>query len=139
MPDNDKKEVLEAEYVGESEHEPARSGSSGSYYYTQQSSSGHTWQQAGGQRISFIHIRTNRPDACQGMQPAMCITLVIFLSCLLNWGFLAALGFAFFYAIAATIGLTYNVQRLLSGRQPRPWAWRIGSWLVCLLLVSWLV
>ncbi len=136
MPDNNKKEVLEAEYVGETEHDPARTGA---YGYSQRPSSGQGWQGGRGPHISFHYIRTNRTDACQGMQIANCITLVIFLSCLFNWGFLAALGFAFFYAIAAGIGLTWNVQRLLSGRMPMPWAWRIGSWLVCLLLVSWLV
>ena len=54
-------------------------------------------------------------------------------------GFLAALGFAFFYILAAGAGLYYNTHRLLTGHVPNPWPWRIGSWIVCLALVSWLV
>ncbi len=138
MPDDNKKEVLEAEYVGDSAHEPARSYSYGQYTYREYGNGGDGPH--GRTRFTVFRFRdNNRLDACRGMQLANFITMVLFFTCLFQWGFLAALGFAFFYAIAAGAGLYYNTHKLLTGHVPNPWPWRIGSWIVCLALVSWLV
>lgn len=134
MTDDNKKEVLEAEYVGDSTHEPVRN-----YSYRQYNTYSGNGQRAGGARFTVFQFRDNRLDACRGMQLANFITMVLFFTCLFQWGFLAALGFAFFYILAAGAGLYYNTHRLLTGHVPNPWPWRIGSWIVCLALVSWLV
>ena len=99
MPDDNKKEVLEAEYVGDSTHEPARN-----YSYGQYNTYSGNGQRAGGARFTVFQFRDNRLDACRGMQLANFITMVLFFTCLFQWGFLAALGFAFFYILAAGAG-----------------------------------
>ncbi len=31
-----------------------------------------------------------------------------------------------------------DMRLLMQGREPNPWPWRIGNWLVCFLLTAWL-
>ena len=61
MPDDNKKEVLEAEYVGDSTHEPARN-----YSYGQYNTYSGNGQRAGGARFTVFQFRDNRLDACRG-------------------------------------------------------------------------
>lgn len=78
------------------------------------------------------------PDATACSTRAL-VTLTLFFFCLFKWGFLAALGFAFFEAVGSAFGLYYNLHTLLEGRVPNPWISRIIIWCVSLGLVAMLV
>lgn len=109
--------------------------------YRQTSSSRQTYgagQQAGPRFTYFTMVGPSAPGH-QGLPVASAITLGLFFACLFQWGFLAALGFAFFYCIASAIGIYYNLRMVLMGRVPNPWISRLCAWGVSMLLVSWLV
>lgn len=88
----------------------------------------------------YIHFRqmsfVSRPqDGC--LAPA--ITLGIFLGCCLQLGLLAGIGFAVFYGIGAVLGTMRQVRLAMQGQVTNPWIWRIGNWIISLMLVSGLV
>ncbi len=93
----------------------------------------------GGRRFTYFSMMGPSAPGHQQMPLASFITLVLFFSCWFQWGFLAALGFAFFYFIASAVGIWHNLQTVLRGGIPNPWLSRIFSWGISLLLVSWLV
>lgn len=69
---------------------------------------------------------------------APCITFALFMVCLVQFGFLAALGFVFFHTIGSVMGTLRDLRRLGEGFSPQPWAWRIGNWALSFLLTAWL-
>lgn len=74
-------------------------------------------------------------DGC--LAPA--ITLGIFIVCLGQYGLLAAIGFAVFYAICSAISTVYAARRLMSGRPIyNIWGLRCAGWLVSFLITVWL-
>lgn len=72
-----------------------------------------------------------------GCLPAL-VTLVLALSCTVQFGLLSAIGFLVFYALGSGIGFIARVRGLMEGRHISPWFFRIGSWLVAYALVVWL-
>ncbi len=93
----------------------------------------------GSRRVTYFSMMGPSAPGHQQMPLAGFITLVLILSCLFHWGFLAALGFVFFYMIASGIGIWYNLQTVLKGGIPNPWLSRVLAWGASLLLVSLLV
>ena len=91
-----------------------------------------------GGRVTFFTMSRLGAPGHQGLPQASTVTLILFFVCLFQWGFLAALGFAFFCTIGAALGIVYNMRRVMQGVLPNPWVWRIGNWCVSLLLVAWL-
>lgn len=94
----------------------------------------------GGGGRGYIHFRQMTfggmpQDGC--LSPA--ITLGIFLGCCFQLGLLAGIGFAVFYGIGAVLGTMRQVRLAMQGQVPNPWLWRIGNWIISLVLVSWLV
>ncbi len=79
-------------------------------------------------------VTSQNQNAC--LSP--CITLGIFCVCLFQLGFLAAIGFMFFYTIGAIIGSLRSMRQMIDARPVNPWPWRVGNWLVSFLLTSWL-
>lgn len=69
---------------------------------------------------------------------APCITLVLFLVCLSQFGLLAAIGFVFFHIVGSIAGSIRAMRRLVEGRQPNPWSWRLGNWFISFMLTAWL-
>ncbi len=148
MSDENRK-VIQGEVVGETPHRPHSNAQEGNEFWSR---AGQTYTshdqgqsyQAGHEyeyqrpRFNLYTVRTHSP-VYAGAPTGSFITLVLFFTCLFQWGFLAALGFIFFYIICAGIGFYYNLRRMVSGYAPTPWLTRIVSWIVCLGLVSWLV
>lgn len=66
------------------------------------------------------------------------ITLGLMLACGMQYGFLAAIGFLFFYVIGAALGMFFTVSHLLNGRVINPWLIRGCNWTACWLLTAWL-
>ena len=69
---------------------------------------------------------------------APCITLALFLVCLSQFGLLAAIGFVVFHVIGSIAGSIRAMRRLVEGRQPNPWSWRLGNWFISFMLTAWL-
>ena len=69
---------------------------------------------------------------------APCITLALFLVCLSQFGLLAAIGFVVFHVIGSIAGSLRAMRRLVEGRQPTPWSWRLGNWFISFMLTAWL-
>ncbi|MDE7241697.1 MAG: hypothetical protein K2N62_07460 [Desulfovibrio sp.] len=67
-----------------------------------------------------------------------CITLALFLVCLSQFGLLAAIGFVVFHVIGSIAGSLRAMRRLVEGRQPNPWSWRLGNWFISFMLTAWL-
>lgn len=87
--------------------------------------------------LRFGHIWTSgrmEQNACL----APCITFALFLVCLAQFGLLAGIGFVFFHIVGSVAGSMRDMRLLMQGREPNPWPWRIGNWLVCFLLTAWL-
>ena len=87
--------------------------------------------------MRFGHIWTSgrmEQNACL----APCITFALFLVCLAQFGLLAGIGFVFFHIVGSVAGSMRDMRLLMQGREPNPWPWRIGNWLVCFLLTAWL-
>ncbi len=127
MNDQGGKRVFEAEVVGYVLHGGKRSGWSSFQSGPQ------------GPRLTYFSMMGPGAPGHQGMSLASAITLGIFAACLVQWGFLAGLGFLFFHFLASAAGVYHNFRMVLEGRVPNPWLWRAGSWAFSLLLVSWLV
>ncbi len=94
---------------------------------------------SGQTRYTYFSMMGPASPGHQGREYAGIITLFLFFYCLMQWGFLAALGFAFFYVTGSAVGLYWMLRSLLAGRVPNPWLWRTGTWLASMLLVSRLV
>lgn len=62
----------------------------------------------------------------------------LFLVCLVQFGLLAAIGFAFFLAIGSTMGAVRASRQLMLGLPWNPWPWRCGNWIISFLLTAWL-
>ena len=100
-----------------------------------------SYSQAGGAgpRVTYFHMAQLNSPGHQGLMPASTVTLVLFIACMLKWGFLAGLGFLFFYAIFAALGVAWNLRQVMQGKIPNPWIWRVGNWCVSMAVVSCLV
>ena len=66
------------------------------------------------------------------------ITLILFLVCLFQFGFLAALGFVFFHVLFGVLGSVQATSRMMTGEVFNIWLWRLGNWLFSFLLTVWL-
>lgn len=142
MDDNDKndKQVHDAEVISSSQdggrgrpyvntvYMRVESDGSGSGFGRNRMGFGSVWGTGFGLPSSSTELAV-----CRG------ITLGLILTCLIQWGFLAALGFVFFYTIFSVLGVFVGMSRVLQGHIPSPWPWRIGNWVVSMLLISWLV
>ena len=69
---------------------------------------------------------------------APCVTLALFLVCVSQFGLLAGIGFAVFHLAGSIAGSIRSVRRLVEGRPPNPWSWRLGNWFVSFMLTAWL-
>ncbi|MSS26681.1 hypothetical protein FYJ44_01160 [Desulfovibrio sp. PG-178-WT-4] len=69
---------------------------------------------------------------------APCISFALFMVCLAQFGLLAGIGFVFFHIVGSVAGGLRDMRQLMQGRQPNPWPWRMGNWLVSFLLTAWL-
>lgn len=78
----------------------------------------------------------NAFDTASRYAPA--VTLALLFIVLFRFGFLACLGFLFFYAIGAAYSTVQIIRRMAEGRSANPWPWRIGNWAVSFLLAGWL-
>ncbi|MDO5537632.1 MAG: hypothetical protein Q4F72_08900 [Desulfovibrionaceae bacterium] len=128
---DDPKNVVDAEVI---------SDVSG-YRQTKYSRTESSWTGSGqgGPRVTYFSMVGPSSPGHQGMPVATIITLGLIFGCLFQWGFLAALGFVFFYIICSAVGIYCNLQTVLRGRVPNPWISRLCAWGVSLMLVSWLV
>ncbi|WP_241159600.1 hypothetical protein [Desulfovibrio sp. ZJ200] len=87
--------------------------------------------------MRFGHIwSTGRAEQNACLAP--CISFVLFLVCLVQFGVLAGIGFVFFHLLGSVAGSLREMRQLMLGRKPNPWVWRIGNWFVSFLLVAWL-
>ena len=75
-------------------------------------------------------------DAASRYAPA--ITAFLLIVVLIRFGFLAGLGFLFFYVIGAAFGTVQLIRRMAEGKAVYPWLWRIGNWAVSFVLAGWL-
>lgn len=75
-------------------------------------------------------------DAASRYAPA--ITAFLLIVVLVRFGFLAGLGFLFFYVIGAAFGTVQLIRRMAEGKAVYPWLWRIGNWAVSFVLAGWL-
>ena len=75
-------------------------------------------------------------DAASRYAPAITVFLLIVV--LVRFGFLAGLGFLFFYAIGAAFGTLQLIRRIAEGKAASPWLWRIANWTISFLLAGWL-
>ena len=90
---------------------------------------------SGGLHFSRVWTSGRAPqNACL----APCVSFAIFLVCLAQFGLLAGIGFVFFHAIGSVTGGLRDMRLLMRGRQPHPWFWRMGNWLISFLLTAWL-
>ena len=67
-----------------------------------------------------------------------CITVALFFVCLSQFGLLAGIGFAIFHLVGSIAGSIRAMRRLVEGRQPNPWSWRLGNWFISFMLTAWL-
>jgi len=132
---DDKNNVVDVEVVNE-EHDSSRKNGrtyTTTYYYAESGD--------GTGRTSYTYhdmFGLHAPGR-DGLQYAGIITLTLFFFCLFRWGFLAALGFAFFETVGSAFGLWFNLRTVLLGRVPNPWISRAIVWALSLGLVSLLV
>lgn len=89
----------------------------------------------GGARFGRVWTGTGA-DASGCLAP--CITVALFLVCLSQFGLLAAIGFMVFHVAGSIAGSVRAMRRLVEGRQPNPWAWRLGNWFVSFMATAWL-
>ena len=130
----DPKNVVDAEIVTDVTD---ASGSSRSYgheeaYYRVKSDGTHT-------EYTMFSAMSPNDDHYPQRHLAFVVTFVLLLACLLQWGFLAALGFAFFYLVGSCIGIYFTFKNIMEGKMPNVWLYRAAIWGISLLLVSWLV
>lgn len=133
---NDPKNVVDAEIVTDVTD---ASGSSGSYehhhqqtYYRVHSDGTHT-------EYTIFSAMNPKDDHYPQRHLSFVVTLILFLFCLFQWGFLAALGFIFFYIVGYCISVYFTFKNILEGKMPNIWLYRAAIWGISLLLVSWLV
>ena len=69
---------------------------------------------------------------------APCVTFALFMVCLAQFGFFAAIGFVFFHTIGAVVGVVRDLRQFSTGRVPNPWVWRAGNWAVSFFLTAWI-
>lgn len=75
-------------------------------------------------------------DTASRYAPAITVFLLIVV--LVRFGFLAGLGFLFFYVIGAAFGTLQLIRRIAEGKAVYPWLWRIANWAIAFLLAGWL-
>lgn len=126
---NDKEKVYDAEVIHEE------------YHYNDATSSGGRRNGGDGFRATSWSWTSMRGglggfDAASRYAPA--VTIFLLFVVLFRFGFLAGLGFLFFYAIGAAVGTVQLVRRMAEGKSVNPWLWRIGNWAVAFLLAGWL-
>ena len=104
------------------------------------SSSGGGGGQHGFGQFRFATWSGNTPLGGGSCLPGA-ITLVLVLACGVQFGFLAALGFVFFYLIGSAAASAISLQRLMQGKPLSPffqWAPRVVVWAGAWLLTAWL-
>ncbi len=77
-----------------------------------------------GWRQQNVFVQNSKPFSSL---PAL-ITLILTVSMGLQAGFLASIGFLFFYVIGTVLALIFSVRRTLQGRVVYPWVHRILVW-----------
>ena len=139
---SEQRRVLDAEVLEPGQEHDRRNGHAGAFD-DQDRHSGRGFGGAEFRRgfgtggLRFGHIWTSgrmEQNACL----APCITFALFLVCLAQFGLLAGIGFVFFHIVGSVAGSMRDMRQLMQGREPNPWPWRIGNWLVCFLLTAWL-
>ncbi len=135
---DDPKNVVDAEIITDVAGQQGHSRSQG---YGKQSDTFCSYESSDGYRTHYTYFSMMGPSAPghQQMSLAWGISLVLFFFCLFKWGFLAGLGFGFFYLIGSCIGIYCNLKTVMQGKIPNPWITRCCVWGASLLLVSWLV
>lgn len=133
---DDKKNIVDVEVISEEHDDSRKKGGTytATYYYTN-SGNGTGYER----HYTYQDMFGLHAPGRDGLQYAGIVTLTLFFFCLFKWGFLAALGFAFFEAVGSAFGLYYNLHTLLEGRVPNPWISRMIIWCVSLGLVAMLV
>lgn len=101
-----------------------------------QSGEGNPWRRA---RVTYVSgygwpLASVDQNACL----APCVTLVLFLVCLFQCGFLAGLGFVFFHTLFGILGRVQATSRMMTGEPFNIWLWRLGNWICSFLLTVWL-
>ena len=108
--------------------------------------------------VTFRHIRTDEGDFQSGgaggfryfsWQSAPggprlgndsclpgCITLIMLLTCITQFGVLAGVAFFFFYLVGSGIAAFISIQRFMLGAPLNPWVPRVVVWTACLLLTA---
>ena len=149
--------VLEAEVLGPEETGAgggasgrASAGTGGSHWGNA-GAAGNGWSQSGASGGRFYRVggvfsnggagfgrvwTATGADGAGCLAP--CITLALFLVCLSQFGLLAAIGFVVFHVIGSIAGSLRAMRRLVEGRQPNPWSWRLGNWFISFMLTAWL-
>ncbi len=128
---DDPKNVVDAEIITDVSGRKGYERQSGAYY----SSS------SDGFRTQYTYFSMMGPGAPGHQQISLAwgITLALLLFCFFKWGFLAGLGFGFFYLVGSCLGIYSNLRTVMQGKMPNPWITRICVWGASMLLVSWLV
>lgn len=128
---DDPKNVVDAEIITDVSGRKGYERQSGTYYSSN----------SDGFRTQYTYFSMMGPGAPghQQISLAWAITLALLLFCLFKWGFLAALGFGFFYLVGSCLGIYSNFRTVMQGKMPNPWITRICVWGASMLLVSWLV
>lgn len=146
------KRVVDAEIVHDGQHSGGQSGQSGfhSQRWNSGSSQGFTWtswqssgsgkEENGGNGGGAGFGGFSPFGGAQGQFSGLpfWITFGLMLACGVQYGFLAAIGFLFFYVLGSALGMFFTVSRLLNGMAINPWAVRICNWAACWLLTTWL-
>lgn len=108
-----------------------RAGASGARF----SRVGGTFGNPGGAGFGRVWTATGADGAgCLGP----CITFALFFVCLSQFGLLAGIGFIVFHLVGSVIGSIRSMRRLVEGRPPNPWSWRLGNWFISFMLTAWL-
>ncbi|WP_165077456.1 MULTISPECIES: hypothetical protein [unclassified Desulfovibrio] len=144
----DEGRVFDAEVVGADEGERtagraqsgAGQGGSGGDPWRHGSASGARFYRMGGtfgNGAGFGRVWTaTGADGAGCLAP--CVTFALFFVCVSQFGLLAGIGFVVFHLAGSIAGTIRSMRRLVEGRPPNPWAWRLGNWFVSFMLTAWL-
>lgn len=127
-PGDNGRRVLDAEVLGPDE---GRGGErqDGFGHFRQAAGGGQAFGQFSGQVWTM-----NGQRAC--VTPA--VGFFLFLLCLVQFGLLAAIGFAVFLGIGSLVTGMVQLRLMMQGRDPLPWLWRGLNWLGSYGLAAWL-
>lgn len=98
--------------------------------------SGERGEYARGSFHSYSFTRFSPVDTGGCIAP--CVTLGLFLVCLVQYGLLPAIGFFFFHLIGSIIGTLRAAHNLALGLPTNVWGWRGANWVISFLFTIWL-